>query len=79
MKNKVRYFALFREQAACAFELIEWPGGSAAELFQWVSARHPALTGDSAALVAVNDEMIDWAATINDNDEVLFFPPVAGG
>jgi molybdopterin converting factor small subunit len=30
-------------------------------------------------MVAINDEMSDWNATLGDDDEVLFFPPVAGG
>jgi len=29
--------------------------------------------------VAVNDQMADWESPIADGDEVLFFPPVAGG
>lgn len=28
---------------------------------------------------AVNQQMVDFAATINDGDEVAFFPPVTGG
>jgi molybdopterin synthase sulfur carrier subunit len=30
-------------------------------------------------MVAINDEMSDWNAALTDGDEVLFFPPVAGG
>jgi molybdopterin converting factor small subunit len=29
--------------------------------------------------VAINDEMAGWEALLQDGDEVLFFPPVAGG
>jgi molybdopterin converting factor small subunit len=30
-------------------------------------------------MVAVNDEMASWDSSLSDGDEVLFFPPVAGG
>lgn len=79
IKTKVRYFALFREQAGCGSETVEWPGGTARGLFELMSAKHAALKTQAAALVAVNDEMSAWETVLADGDEVLFFPPVAGG
>ena len=79
MKTKIRYFALFREQTNCESETVEWSGGSAADLFQLMAERHSALKTEAAALVAVNDEMTGWETGLNEGDEVLFFPPVAGG
>lgn len=79
MKVKVRYFALFREQAGCASESVDFAGGTARELFQMMTAKHPALNTQAASLVAINDEMSGWESTVSENDEVLFFPPVAGG
>ena len=79
MKNTVRYFAVFREQAGVACESVEWPGGSSQELFFLMTEKHANLNAESAALVAVNDEMSDWEKPLTDGDVVLFFPPVAGG
>lgn len=79
MKNTVKYFALFREQTGIASEKVEWPGGNSQDLFLLLSEKHTALMSESAALVAVNDEMSDWHTTLEEGDEVLFFPPVAGG
>lgn len=79
MNVTVRYFALFREQAGCASETVNWSGGTAADLFQMMAEKHPALQNQAAALVAINDEMSAWETTLNEDDEVLFFPPVAGG
>ena len=79
MKVKVRYFALFREQTGCSSETVDWAGGTAAELFQLMAERHPDLKTEAAALVAINDEMSGWETGLCDADEVLFFPPVAGG
>ena len=79
MKIEVRYFALFREQAGCASETIEWVGGTAADLFSRMIEKHAFLMPEAAALVAINDEMAGWESVLNDGDKVLFFPPVAGG
>ncbi|MGA9575511.1 MAG: MoaD/ThiS family protein [Lysobacterales bacterium] len=79
MKTRVRYFALFREQAGCETETVDWSGGTVAELFRLMTSKHLALKAQAAALVAVNDEMSGWETVVNDDDEVLFFPPVAGG
>ena len=79
MKNTARYFALFREQTGCGSESVEWAGGTAAELFRLMAEKHPLLTIQAAALVAINDEMAGWETPLVEGDEVLFFPPVAGG
>ena len=79
MKNKVRYFAVFRDQTGCESEAIDWPGGTAAELFQLMADKHTSLKTEAAALVAINDEMAGWKTALSEGDEVLFFPPVAGG
>ena len=79
MKNKVRYFALFRDQTGRESETVDWPGGTAAELFQLMADKHTSLKTEAAALVAINDEMAGWEMILAEGDEVLFFPPVAGG
>ncbi len=80
MKNiKVRYFAAYREETGIGSESVSTEAGTAAELFAECSARHAGLQSYSAALVAINDEMSDWSAALGEGDEVLFFPPVAGG
>ena len=57
MKIRVRYFALFREQAGCGAETVNWSGGTAIELFQAMGEQHTLLQTQAAALVAINDEM----------------------
>ena len=75
----VRYFAAFREATGIEIEQLQTTAYSPAELFIECAARHDRLQSFSRALVAINDEMTDWDAPIEDGDEVLFFPPVAGG
>jgi molybdopterin converting factor subunit 1 len=76
---KVRYFAAFREATGIESERVNTTAGSAAELFSECAGRFDALQSYSAAMVAINDEMSDWDDALKDGDEVLFFPPVAGG
>lgn len=79
MKIEIRYFAAFREATGVASEPVDTEAKTAASLFAECAGRHPALKRYSASLVAVNDEVADWGQELADGDEVLFFPPVAGG
>ena len=79
MNIRVRYFAAFREATGITSEDIETRVETAAALFAECAGRYPALQSWSASQVAVNDELADWARVLTDGDEVLFFPPVAGG
>lgn len=76
---KVRYFAAYREETGIGSETVRTAADTPAELFAECAAKHKGLQSYSAALVAINDEMSDWNATLGEGDEVLFFPPVAGG
>ncbi len=75
----VRYFAAFREAAGLAEEHVDTTAATPAALFAECVARHSALERYTASLVAINDEMAGWESELSDGDEVLFFPPVAGG
>lgn len=75
----VRYFAAFREAVGLASERVDTQAQTPSALFAECAARHPGLSGYRASLVAINDDMAAWDATLGDGDEVLFFPPVAGG
>ncbi|MGB5590965.1 MAG: MoaD/ThiS family protein [Gammaproteobacteria bacterium] len=75
---KVRYFAIFRELAGCDQEVIATEAATVAELFKVVSERH-GLPQLRDAKVAVNDEMRGFDTVLEDEDSVLFFPPVSGG
>jgi molybdopterin converting factor small subunit len=79
VKLRVRYFAAFREATGTGSEVIDSPATSPFELFRECARRHHGLQHYSASLVAVNDEIAGWDTELGENDEVLFFPPVAGG
>ena len=71
--------AAFREATGTDGETVETAAANPRELFEECRSRHDSLEHYSATMVAVNDEMSDWEAPLAENDEVLFFPPVAGG
>ena len=75
----VHYFAAFREAAGLAEEAVETAAETPAALFAECADRHPSLKRYTSSLVAINDEMAGWESRLSDGDEVLFFPPVAGG
>ena len=74
-----RYFAAFRERAGCESELVRTDSRTAAELFREVSARHAFRDGAERCKVALNGSLCGWDAELAERDEILFFPPVAGG
>ena len=79
MNVTIRYFAAYREAVGTETESVETQAGTADALFAECISRHEGLRSNDSALVAINDEMADWAAPLSEGDEVLFFPPVAGG
>jgi molybdopterin synthase sulfur carrier subunit len=75
----VRYFAGFREHAGVSEEEVSLAVSNAGDVFESLKHRHGSEEPLGHCKVAVNDEMADWDAVVNDGDIVLFFPPVAGG
>jgi len=75
----VKWFAAYRDATGVAEESLASNATTAADLFDEMTRRHAALGAYRRALVAVNDQMQGWEAVLTDGDQVLFFPPVAGG
>jgi molybdopterin converting factor subunit 1 len=74
-----RYFAAFRERAGRDAEQVSTAAATAAELYAELAARHGFADSAARCKVAINDRLTDWAAPLAEGDDVLFFPPVAGG
>jgi molybdopterin synthase sulfur carrier subunit len=81
---KILYFASFREQLGTSSEELEMQGlsdvGSLLNRLRTRGAVWARVLGeDQTVMVAVNQEMSEDTALLNDGDEVAFFPPVTGG
>lgn len=76
---EVHFFAAFRELAGTESATLETGAETVEALFADCQARFPELFRPAASLVAVNERMADWSSALSDGDQVLFFPPVAGG
>ena len=75
----VRYFALFRERAGVERETVTTMAPDALALFRELVDRHGTSDPRGHCKVAINDRMAAWDSPLADGDEVLLFPPVAGG
>lgn len=73
------YFAVFRERAGCESEAVSTSSQTAAQLFEEVADRHGFADGRDRCKVAINGALAGWDSSLASGDEVLFFPPVAGG
>ena len=79
MKINMNYYALFREQAGCSGEVLEMGDGGAADLFDLLKTKYNFSMDRQHVRLAVNDAFVDWDTPLNDGDQVVFIPPVAGG
>ena len=79
MKLRLLYFASLADRAGCAEETVETNAFEPAALFEEVSLRHGFSLGKERVRVAVNGHIVDWNHPLNEDDEVVFLPPVSGG
>ncbi len=85
MKVTVLFFASLREQVGRPKEEIELPAGVATvgALRDHLRARGGAwgtvFAANRPVRAALNQDMVQPAATIKAGDEIAFFPPVTGG
>ena len=78
-KISIQYFAILREEAGLSTETIESDAVDLAGLFRERSMCHNFSLSIDRLKVALNDEFCDWSRSFEENDRVVFIPPVAGG
>lgn len=79
MKIKIKYFAALREQAGITEEVLDTAAVTADELLSEVKVKHGLKLSTKHLKVAVNEEYMPFSTRLNENDTVVFIPPVAGG
>jgi molybdopterin converting factor subunit 1 len=76
---RLRYYALLRERAGRQAETVETTAATPADLYRELATRHGFALAQGQLQVAVNGAFADWRQALEDDDEVVFIPPVAGG
>ncbi len=76
---RLHYYASLREQAGRQAETVDTAAATPAALYAELAARHGFRLPASQLKVAVNAAFSDWDRALDDGDEVVFIPPVAGG
>jgi molybdopterin converting factor subunit 1 len=79
MQVRIQYFAVLREQAGLAEEVLETRAATPADLYDEVRQARGLALPRSMLRVAVNDEFCEWSQPLRAGDRVVFIPPVAGG
>ena len=78
-KINISYFAILRDQRGESEECFETAAVTVKDLYGELKKSYGLEMCTSRLKVAVNDEFADWDKELNDNDSVVFIPPVAGG
>lgn len=82
---KLLYFAWVRERTGTSAEEIPCPDGvlTVEDLVKWQRERGDgfaeAFADGNLVRVAVNQTHVEMDHSVNDGDEIAFFPPVTGG
>ena len=81
MRVRVRLFASLREAVGQAEVALELPAGATAEeAWRGLCDVHPVLRPRRGSLAAaVNRKYVPFDARLQEGDELVFIPPVAGG
>lgn len=75
----IRYYALLREERGLSDETIKTLAQTPKELYEELGSRHHFHLKGGLLKVAVNDAFSSWEAPLQNNDTVVFIPPVSGG
>lgn len=79
MKINVKYFALLKEQASKSFESIDTTASTPELLYKELAGQYNFSLNVSRVKVSVNNEFKSIDTVLQENDTVVFIPPVAGG
>jgi molybdopterin converting factor small subunit len=80
MKNiHLQYFAILRERRGQNKESRETTADTAGDLYEELKTEFKFPLGREQTRVAINGEFSEMDSLLNNGDEVIYIPPVAGG
>ena len=78
-KVKLQYFAILRDHRGESTEILETEANSAGELYEELKSKYSFPLSIDRLQVAINEEFAGMDQEIQEKDEIVFIPPVAGG
>ena len=76
---KILYFAALQEITGCSSEKLSVHVDSTPEtVYQTLKSQYD-LPNKNRLKVAINDCFCSWESTLNNDDTIVFIPPVTGG
>ena len=79
MKVKVLYFASLRDKSNTPEEMIETNATTIDDLYTELNDKYHFTLEKHHLRAAQNEEYVEFNSPLNNNDTVVFIPPVAGG
>ena len=79
MKVTVKYFAAVREATGKNEEVVETTAKNPSELLDQLKRQYPINFQESDLKVALNEEYVAFSNSLQEQDTIVFMPPVAGG
>jgi molybdopterin converting factor subunit 1 len=79
MKINIIYFASLKDQSNKSNEKIQTESKTVDDLFNELNVKYSFKVPKNNLRVAINEEYKEFSSKLNENDTVVFIPPVAGG
>lgn len=79
MKINITYFAILQDERGVSSESLETEASTPAEIYSELKEKYGLSLTKCRLKVAVNDDFAEWDSQLNEGDNVVFIPPVAGG
>lgn len=78
-KIHIKYFAVLKEERGLDDEVVETERNTAQELYEDLQKQYGFTMTTRLMRVSINKTFAPWETEIQDGDELVFIPPVAGG
>ena len=75
----LQYFAILKDKRGEARESLQTEANTPAQLYGELQSRYHFPLSVDRLRVAINEEFSDMETPLQDNDEIVYIPPVAGG
>ena len=75
----IRYFALLREERGLSDETMSTSSATISEFYDELKKKNKFSIPQEKLRVVINDAFKPWNTPLQNNDTVVFIPPISGG